>query len=460
MDARRLAVRCLLEVERGGYSNLVFKQLAPQSGLPERELGFAAAVFYGTLERRITLDFLLSPWLKKGMAGLDAPVRAILRAGLFQILYLDSVPAAAAVNESVRLCRALKKSSACGLVNAVLRRASESGFAPLETISDETERLSVTYALCPELVELLTSQYGAQAREMMAALLQRPQPAARVNVLKNNRDSLLERLHREKIEAWAAPLEDAVLLSGRYLGASALADGSMRIQSLAAQAAALALDAEPGLAVLDLCAAPGGKTLTIAQTMRDRGEILALDLYENRLALIREQAAREGVHIVRTLCADAAAFRAKEKFDRVLCDLPCSGYGEIAAKPELRYKPPLEDNPLFELQSEILETGILHLKRGGRLVYSTCTFDRRGKRTAGRAFSEPSPGNPAGFCPHPGFAIAGQSGLFEDFTRTGRTGGLFHCGAGIQLSAAQSSCRCGKLRKNVLKCLRTPTSCL
>ncbi len=258
MQARLLAVRCLLEVEKGGYSNLVFKQQAPRSGLEGRDLSFAAAVFYGTLERSITLDYLLSPLLKKGVGGLDPEVRAVLRSGLYQCLFLDSVPAAAAVNESVRLCRAMKKSSAAGLVNAVLRKASARGLQPIQEISSEQERFSVEYALCPELVALLINQYGERAQEIMRSMLRRPRPAARVNTLRTSREALIEYLEQEGVKAEAAPLDGAILLSGEYLASAALADGRMRIQSLAAQTAALALAAEPGMEILDLCAAPGG----------------------------------------------------------------------------------------------------------------------------------------------------------------------------------------------------------
>ncbi len=387
MDARLLGVRCLVETEAGGYSNLVFKTRAPQSGLDGQALSFAAAIFYGALERQITLDYLLAPMLKKGLAALDPEVRAILRAGLYQCLYMDGVPVHAAVDESVRLCRKMRKSSAAGLVNAVLRKAAARGLAPLAEIADERTALSVRYALCPALVALLLEQYGGDAPAIMQAMLGRPQAAARVNTLRTGRAQMLERLAAQGIPAQAAPLANAVCFAdGGYLRADAFADGTLRVQSLAAQGAVAALAVRPGMTLLDLCAAPGGKTLTAAQEMRGEGEILALDRYENRLRLVQAQAEREGISIVRTLCADAAAYRTDSRFDRVLCDVPCSGYGEIAAKPELRQKPPQADNPLFETQRAILRRGAALLRPGGRLVYSSCTIDRRENEEAVQSF--------------------------------------------------------------------------
>ena len=376
--ARRLAARCLIDVDGGAYSNLALKSRAANAELARRDLLFATALFYGTLERRITLDYILDQHLKQGVAKLDPEVRAVLRSGLYQCLFMDGVPARAAVDESVKLCRALKKSSAASLVNAVLRKAAAFDLAALDAIPGDTRRRSVRYALCPGLVELFCAQYGDRAESLMAALFGRPAAALRVNSLKTTPEELAASLAAEEVETAPGPLPGSLLVKGGdYLASEARARGECRVQSLAAQAAALALDAAPGLSVLDLCAAPGGKALTAAQQMRNRGRILALDKYDSRLELLRAQAAAEDVSIVETIEADAATFDTEERFDRVLCDVPCSGYGEIAAKPELRAKAPDGGNPLFALQAAILENGARLTKPGGRLVYATCTLDRR-----------------------------------------------------------------------------------
>lgn len=404
MPARRLAARCLIDVDGGAYSNLALKNRAARAKLGRRDLLFATALFYGTLERQITLDHILDGYVRQGVAKLDPEVRAVLRSGLYQCLYMDAVPARAAVDESVKLCRALRKGSASSLVNAVLRRAAAFDLGGLEKIEDETVRCSVRYSLCPGLVALFRAQYGARAEALMQALFERPVTALRVNLLKTGEAPLAASLAAQGVETRAGGLPGSLLVQrGDYLASEARARGEFRVQSRAAQAAALALDARPGMALLDLCAAPGGKTLTAAQQMRNEGRIVALDRHESRLRLLREQAALENISIVETIEADAATFDTAARFDRVLCDVPCSAYGEIAAKPELRRRPPQEENPLFALQAAILENGARLTKPGGRLVYSTCTLDcRENERQAARFAQEHPefrPADPGVDCP-------------------------------------------------------------
>ncbi|MEG2233231.1 MAG: 16S rRNA (cytosine(967)-C(5))-methyltransferase RsmB [Oscillospiraceae bacterium] len=379
MSARKLAVRCLLEVDRGAYSNLTFKKNTSDTVLDRRDIQFAAALFYGTLERQTTLDYILGKYLKGGVAKLDPEIRAIMRSGLYQCIFMDSVPVSAAVNESAKLCKVMKKTSAASLVNAVLRKAAVFDMSDFDRIRDDVKRLSLKYSLCGGLVQLLCSQYGDTAEEIMGAMLERPKTAVRVNSLKTTVSELVSELASEGVETEiSSDIKNALIIkSGNYLKSSALRDGRMRVQSLAAQCSALALDAKSGMTVLDMCAAPGGKTLTAAQEMNNEGKITALDCYESRLTLIEKQAKAEGITIVEPILGDASAYSAGQFFDRVLCDVPCSGYGEISSKPELRTKAPQNDNQLFSLQSSILQNGAAQLKVKGKLIYSTCTLDFR-----------------------------------------------------------------------------------
>lgn len=389
---RQIAVNCLCDVEAGAYSNLAFKQWVSGTGLGSRDVQFCARLFYGTLERTVTLDYILSQFIDRDIHKLDAEVRAILRCGLFQIHYMDAVPPPVAVNESVRLCTIFKKKSASGLVNAVLRRSVQYDRTQIDGIADETERLAVKYSVVPELAQLLLDQYGDRAADMLAATLQRAPTAVRVNSLRTTPQQLIQRLADEGIEAEPAPVQDSLLIrSGRYIGSSALADGTMRIQSVAAQYAVQLLSPKPGMTVLDACAAPGGKTLTIAQKMENNGTITALDIHEHRLRLIAEQAALEGITIVGLHCADATDFDGGEQYDRILCDVPCSGYGEMAQKPELRQKSPPKNNELPLLQRKILDNSAKMLRKGGRLVYSTCTLDKRENEAVVDAFLKEHP---------------------------------------------------------------------
>lgn len=383
--ARLEAAKCLVEVEGGAYSNLALKKRT--AGSDARSAAFCSALVYGTLERLITLDYLLGLHLKKGTSALDPEVRAVLRMGLYQCLYMDGVPARAAVNESVNLCRALKKTSAGSLVNAVLRRASAAGLEPISLIKDSLRHDSVRYSLCEGLVGLLCSQYGGDAEGIMAGMLARGKPALRVNALKTSEDEAVACLAREGVAAKRAALPGALVIeSGDYMRSALLADGRARVQSLCAQAAVYALAPQSGDRVLDMCSAPGGKALTAAQLMGDEGEIAALDIHSSRLRLIEEAAEREGIGAVRPIKADARFFEDGAGFDRVLCDVPCSGYGEIYTKPELRLKNPDKTGELLKIQRDILNNAASLVKKGGRLVYSTCTVDRRENDLAADGF--------------------------------------------------------------------------
>ncbi len=390
MGAREAAARALMAVERGGYSNLVMaRSLAGMADARERR--FASAIASGALERLITLDYILSQSLSKPLAKLDAEVRAALRTGLCQCLFMN-VPARAAISESVELCRVLSKSSAAGLVNAVLRKASAFDLAEIDNIKDESLRRSVKYSLCEPLGDMLAAQYGEAADGIMAAFFARPRDCARVNTLRTDCETLLKELESEGITARRGSLENSIELVGEgWLSCSALARGDMRIQSESAQRAALALGAKAGMRVLDMCSAPGGKTLTAAQQMQNQGEIVALDRSAKRLALLERQAALEGVSIVKTLACDAREYESEAPFDAVLCDVPCSGYGETASKPELRYKSPEGNEELYEIQRAILQSGARALKAGGRLIYSTCTLDCRENEQIVDAFLNDNP---------------------------------------------------------------------
>ncbi|MBQ4094408.1 MAG: 16S rRNA (cytosine(967)-C(5))-methyltransferase RsmB, partial [Oscillospiraceae bacterium] len=374
--ARKLAAECLLRCEAGGYSNLVLRQMLGKSELPRRDRAFCTALVLGTLSRVRTLDALLQPYLKKPVARLDGEVRVLLRMGAYQLKYMRGVPQHAAVNESVQLCRALKKSSAAGMVNAVLRRTAEADAeAVLAAIKDPVQRLAVSCSVEDALAAQFLSLYGERAEAVLQSFFAPAAIYARCNTLKCSEDALCAALQGANITAEQTALPGCLRLAEGFSGACApLADGRMRIQSLPAQLAAFAVGARAGERVLDLCSAPGGKTLCLAQDMENRGHITACELHEHRLKLVLQQAALEGVDIITGVCGDAAQFQSDTLFDRVLCDVPCSGYGELASKPELRYRPPSFSAELPALQYAILENGARLLKAGGTLVYSTCTL--------------------------------------------------------------------------------------
>ena len=391
---RKKAVECLIRCERGGYSNLVLMQELASGGFDARDRAFCTALVYGTLSRRLTIDRLLENHVNTPLSRLDEEVLEILRAGVYQLFWMDSVPARAAVNESVELCREFRKTSASGLVNAVLRRCSSADITEaFSGIEERTEYLAVRYSISPELAKILSEQYGEQTEKVLEAMSGRSGLYLRVNSLMTDERSAAEALRKEGIETEPSGLANCLRVVSGFSGRSELMDrGAVRVQGLPEQFAASCLGAEAGSKVLDMCSAPGGKTMCIAQDMKNEGSITALDVSESRLELVRKLAEKEKVNIVETLCCDASVYDSSAVYDRILCDVPCSGYGEIPSKPELRYKDPEISADLPELQYRILCNASHMLAPSGRIVYSTCTILERENRSVINRFLRDNPG--------------------------------------------------------------------
>jgi len=391
-NPRRLAAEALLRIERGGYPNLVLPSLLAHSGLSPRERAFATRITYGATERRRMLDARLSPYLKKPLSRLDAEVRAVLRAGLYQILYMDVVPVPVAVNESVKLVRAMGKSSAAGMVNAVLRRAA----GPWQPVFEsELQRLAVQYSVSDEIAALLWRSYGPGAEKILGASYETPRLVVRVNTLRGSAEKLQQLLQQQGITTRKTALPDALELldAGDVTALEAFQAGLFHVQGLASQFAVQQLGVQPGQRVVDLCAAPGGKAATMAQQMQNTGELLCGDSASGRLSLIESLFNRLGVSCASVQRHDATRpFAAGQGAHRVLCDVPCSGLGVLAKKPDIRYKD-LKDLPgLIETQKKILEQGAALLLVGGRLVYSTCTVNPAENGAVVRDFLAQNPG--------------------------------------------------------------------
>ncbi len=382
MTARYLAVRALVRQEQNGYADLVLdaelKKCAPP--LPARDAAFAAAVFYTVVEHLNLLDWVLAKASARPLAKLDAPVRAILRAGLAQGLYM-AVPHPAAVNESVKLARAFGKSSAAGMVNAVLRRCLAAPPPTAADFPDPLDRLQTFYSLSAPVAALLWEQYGADALAMAEAFAEKRPAAVRVNTLRTGPEALAAALAAEGHTVHGpGPVPGSLLVTfaGSPAGSPAFQKGFYHVQGLASQYAALCLDARPGQRVLDLCAAPGGKTLLLAEAMGDTGSLTANDAAPARVGRLRQAVKRLGLRCVTVTCADAAAgVPPGGPFDRVLCDVPCTGLGVIGKKPDIRYKALADLPALYAVQQAILQNGAAALAPGGRLVYATCTVNRR-----------------------------------------------------------------------------------
>ena len=379
--ARQIAVEALGKVNGSkGYSNIVIDKALEQSGLGLRDAAFATALFYGVLERMLTLDHCIAGFSKTPVEKLTPQVREILRVALYQMLYMDSVPDSAAVNEAVNLTRVFRKESAGGFVNGVLRAFLRSGKRVPRMAGSRADQLSIQYSCPAWLVQLWLDSYGEENTQgILKTSLGRPPVYIRANTLKTTADALSSRLEEEGAVVRRDEMEENCLRvsgTGDVTALPAFQEGLFHVQDKSSQLCVKALDARPGMRVLDICAAPGGKSFTAAQWMHGEGELLAMDLYRARAALVAEGAQRLGIGCITAKEGDASRYNSKlGLFDRVLCDAPCSGLGIIRRKPEIKYKNPEELGEIPQLQYSILSNSANYVKEGGILLYSTCTLN-------------------------------------------------------------------------------------
>ena len=379
--ARQIAVEALGKVNGSkGYSNIVIDKALEQSGLDLRDAAFATALFYGVLERMLTLDHCIAGFSKTPVEKLTPQVREILRVSLYQILYMDSVPDSAAVNEAVNLTRVFRKESAGGFVNGVLRAFLRSGKRVPRMAGSRADQLSIQYSCPAWLVQLWLDSYGEENTEgILKTSLGRPPVYIRINTLKTTADALSVQLEEEGAVVRRDEMEENCLRvsgTGDVTALPAFQEGLFHVQDKSSQLCVKALDARPGMRVLDICAAPGGKSFTAAQWMHGEGELLAMDLYRARAAVVAEGAQRLDIGCIATKEGDASRYNSKlGLFDRVLCDAPCSGLGIIRRKPEIKYKNPEELGEIPQLQYNILSNSANYVKKGGILLYSTCTLN-------------------------------------------------------------------------------------
>lgn len=354
---------------------------AAVKGMDKREAAFAARLTYGVLQNRAMLDYYLGCYCTQSFEKLEPFVRDVLRIGAYQIMLMDRVPDSAAVSQSVEMAKHHKRQRAAGLINAVLRKISKNkDDLPAIPCKDAAEYLSIRYSHPRWLVERLLEILGREETEDFLRLDNESVPMTiQRNSLKCDADVLLAELR----EAGAAVtshqwLPDCWEVSGagNIEELEAFQNGWFQIQDAAAKTAALAADAKPGDRVLDVCAAPGGKSFAAAMAMEDQGKIISCDIHEHKLALIESSARRLGITCVETALADGRENRAEwnEAFDLVICDVPCSGLGIIRKKPDIRYKDPKALAGLPLVQKAILDNACRYVKKGGTLLYATCTI--------------------------------------------------------------------------------------
>jgi len=381
--SRKAALDILTRVEKeGSYSNLALDSFISRSGVTQKDAALATALVYGVLENQICLDYFISHFAKRDAAKLQMNLRNILRLGAYQLIFMNKIPDSAAVNESVILSKGAGCAYASGFVNAVLREISRSDsklpFPDKET--DYISHLNIKYSCPIWLIEKWIAGYGREITEgLLESLSLRPPVAVRVNTLKTTPEGLINIFHDENIGAKKSAIAENGLELERLPDIRSLdsfKQGFFVMQDYASQLCCIAVDARAGETVFDMCAAPGGKSFTLGFLMGGIGSITALELHEHRLKLISAGAKRLGLELIKTQLNDSSKHNEELGLaDRVLCDVPCSGLGVIRRKPEIRYKDPQIFDDLPNLQYSILCEGAEHLRKGGTLVYSTCTLN-------------------------------------------------------------------------------------
>ena len=367
-------------VRDGGFSNLTLDAVLSKSDLDTRDKSFVSNLFYGVIERQLTIDYQLSLYLSKPLKKLKPEVLTILRLGAYQILFMDKVPDSAAVNESIKLSKKNGASFASGLINAVLRKVSSKGIV-LPDEANEDEYLSVKYSCPVWLVKKWKSEYGAEdTAAFLSASLGSAETYIRVNNTKITEDELIAVFQNENVDCEKTYNENTlkINLKGQDIERlNAFKNGYFHVQDMASQLCAKALGATESDIVFDLCSAPGGKAYTVAEIMNDKGKVLCFDIYENRVNLIINGAKRLGLSSIEGRVGDASVFNPDLGLaDKVLCDVPCSGLGIIRRKPEIKYKSEAELADLPDIQYAIVDNASKYVKKGGRLVYSTCTLSK------------------------------------------------------------------------------------
>lgn len=381
MNSREVALNIVNRVlNEGAYSNIVLSKELNASDLSDKDKALVTELVYGTLRRKNTLDTIISNFVKD-ISVMDNEVLNILRIAIYQMHFLDKVPEFAACNEAVELAKKLSVQDS-KLVNGILRSYTKNP-DEIDINGGVVDKLAYQYSFEPWFIRMIYKQYGEEnGRKVLQGLNQTPKVTVRVNTSKTDFDEVYDKLEEMEYdieEGYVCP-EAVIIKGGRSIENNELFnEGFITVQDESAMIVAPVLDVEEGDIVLDLCAAPGGKTTHIAELLNGTGKVLAFDVHENKLSLIKENVERLGLNNVEVEVMDATKLNSKyiSSSDKVLIDVPCSGIGIIRKKPEIKWnktRKSLKD--LVPTQRQIMENAWAYLKYGGTMVYSTCTLNK------------------------------------------------------------------------------------
>lgn len=385
---REIALKTLYKIDKEqAYSNIALNEEIKQNRekLTEKDIGLISEIVYGVTTWKLTLDEIIKKYSKIKLKKISPWILNILRMGVYQIVFLDKIPKSAAVNESVNLAKRYGHSSSSNFVNAILRKVEKNDYEELFEISNDVERISKTTSM-PEWIvrELLKNNNIESVKKICENSNLKPKTTIRVNALKTTKEDLIKKLNENNIQFKEANINEK--MAGDFLilnkvknieNLDLFKNGYFTIQDISAGLTAKILNPQPDEIVLDACSAPGGKTTYIAELMKNKGIIEAWDIHEHRTKLVEKNAKRLGINIIKTQVKDATIYdeSLNEKFDKILLDVPCLGIGAIKRKPDIKWQRKVEDiKEITKTQATILENCSRYLKKGGSLVYSTCSI--------------------------------------------------------------------------------------
>ena len=383
--ARKIALKILYEIDtKNGYSNIVLNEYINKNKgkLESKDIGLISEIIYGVTTWKLTIDEIIKKHSKIKIKKISNWIINILRMGIYQIIFLDKIPKSAAVNESVNLAKRYGHKSSSNFVNAILRKIEYKDYEELNEIENDIERISKTTSMPIWIVKELQKDRKDinKVEKICKELNRRPKISIRRNNIKISKEQFEKILKEEKYEYEKNKENEMFYILNKTKNIENLEEfkkGYFTVQDISAGLSAYYLEPKKGEKILDACSAPGGKTTYIAEIMENEGEIEAWDIYESRTKLIEENAKRLGIKIIKTKINDATIYdeNKKEKFDKILLDVPCLGIGVIKRKPDIKWQRKYEDiEKISKIQEQILETCSKYLKKGGKIIYSTCSI--------------------------------------------------------------------------------------
>ena len=385
--AREVALKILYKIDKDeAYSNILLNDMINKNKeiLNKKDISLISEIVYGVTTWRLTIDEIIKKHSRIKIKKISPWILNILRESVYQIVFLDKIPKSAAVNEGVNLAKKYGNRGSIGFVNAILRNVDKKDYKEFFDEKDQLDKISKTMSMPKWIIEELKNEGldNNKIFEICKSSNIRPKVSIRVNELKTNKEKLKEILNEEGIEANDGILDDFLVLE-KLSGIEKLESfkkGLFTVQDEVAGLTALVLNPSSGENVLDSCSSPGGKTTYLAELMKNEGNIEAWDIHEHRTKLVEQNAKRLGIKIIRTKVEDASIYKEeyKNKFDKILLDVPCLGIGVLRRKPDIKWQKNSEDiDNISKIQFNILNTCSKYLKEEGELVYSTCSIFKK-----------------------------------------------------------------------------------